>query len=72
MIKCSPSPLPLRYGDAYMYQNIFGPLMVLEARYDKKLKECSTSGIEVRWDVGFNEKRIAYFNFPRKDGGEGV
>ena len=59
-----------RYDDAYKYQNVFGPLVKLEADYDKKLKESQTQGnIEVRWDVGLNKKRIAYFNFPRRDGG---
>lgn len=29
----------LRYEDAYQYQNIFGPLVKLEAEYDNKLKE---------------------------------
>ncbi len=44
--------------------------MKFEADYDKKLKESQTQGnIEVRWDVGLNKKRIAYFNFPRRDGG---
>jgi hypothetical protein len=28
-----------RYEDAYQYQNIFGPLVMMEAEYDKKLKE---------------------------------
>ena len=28
-----------RYDDAFQYQNIFAPLIVLEAEYDKKLKE---------------------------------
>lgn len=28
-----------RYEDAYQYQNIFGPLVQLEADYDKKTKE---------------------------------
>ena len=56
--------------DAYKYQNVFGPLVKFEADYDKKLKESQTQGnIEVRWDVGLNKKRIAYFNFPRRDGG---
>ena len=27
------------YTDAYQYQNIFGPLVKLEADYDKRLKE---------------------------------
>ena len=71
----SPSlPLPFpscRYEDAYQYQNIFGPLVKFEADYDKKLKESQTQGnIEVRWDVGLNKKRIAHFNFPRRDGGK--
>ncbi len=32
----------LRYDDGYQYQNIFGPLVKLEADYDKKLKESQT------------------------------
>lgn len=60
-----------RYQDAYQYQNIFGPLVKLEADYDRKLKESQTfDNITVRWDQGLNQKRMAYFNFPRKDGGE--
>ena len=60
----------LRYQDAYQYQNIFGPLVKFEADYDKKLKESQTQGsIEVRWEMGLNKKRVAYFNFPRRDGG---
>ncbi len=59
-----------RYQDAYQYQNIFGPLVKFEADYDKKLKESQMQGnIEVRWEMGLNKKRYAYFNFPRKDGG---
>lgn len=27
------------YDDAYQYQNIFGPLIKLEADYDKQMKE---------------------------------
>jgi regulator of nonsense transcripts 1 len=34
-----PHPVVLRYEDAYQYQNIFGPLVKLEADYDKKMKE---------------------------------
>lgn len=34
-----PQHVLLRYEDAYQYQNIFGPLVKLEADYDKKLKE---------------------------------
>ncbi|XP_013391305.1 regulator of nonsense transcripts 1 [Lingula anatina] len=61
-----PSQVLLRYEDAYQYQNIFGPLVKLEADYDKKLKESQTQDkIVVRWDVGLNKKRIAYFVFPK-------
>jgi len=45
----------------------------LEADYDKRLKESQTQdNIVVRWDIGLNKKRIAYFNFPRTDGGLSV
>jgi len=71
-----PSPCPQHshsYQDAYQYQNIFGPLVKLEADYDKRLKESQTQdNIVVRWDIGLNKKRIAYFNFPRTDGGLSV
>lgn len=33
-----------RYEDAYQYQNVFGPLVKMEADYDKKLKEAQASG----------------------------
>lgn len=28
-----------RYDDAYAYQNVFGPLVALEAAYDRAMKE---------------------------------
>jgi hypothetical protein len=60
-----------RYEDGYQYQNIFGPLVKLEADYDKKLKESQTQeNIEVRWDVGLNKKTIAYFTLAKTDGGK--
>jgi len=63
-----PQPVLLRYEDAYQYQNIFGPLVKLEADYDKKMKESQTQdGVSVRWDIGLNKKRIAYFMFPKAD-----
>ena len=66
-----PAQVLLRYEDAYQYQNIFGPLVKLEADYDKKLKESQTQdNIIVRWDVGLNKKRIAYFNFSKANEGE--
>ncbi|CAG5132003.1 unnamed protein product [Candidula unifasciata] len=61
-----PTQVQLRYDDAYQYQNIFGPLVKLEADYDKRLKESQTQdNIVVRWDTGLNKKRIAYFCLPK-------
>lgn len=60
-----------RYEDGFQYQNIFGPLVKLEADYDKKLKESQTQDkIEVRWDVGLNKKICAYFTLAKTDGGK--
>ena len=51
--------------DAYQYQNIFGPLIKMEADYDKQQRESqSKDGLTVRWDVGLNGRRVAYFSFP--------
>ena len=62
-----------RYEDAYQYQNIFGPLVKLEAEYDRKLKEAQTQdNIGVRWDVGLNKKRIAYFIFNKANEGNRI
>mmetsp|Transcript_14828 Transcript_14828/g.28549 ORF Transcript_14828/g.28549 Transcript_14828/m.28549 type:complete len:1265 (-) Transcript_14828:1434-5228(-) len=63
-----PQPVALRYEDAYQHQNIFGPLVKLEADYDKMTKEAqSKDGITVRWDMGLNKKRVAWFLFPKDD-----
>jgi len=63
-----PQQVLLRYQDGYQYQNIFGPLVKLEADYDKKLKESQTQdNIEVRWDVGLNKKFTAYFSMAKND-----
>ena len=51
------------------YQNIFRPLIKLEAGYKKKLKESQTlENIEVRWDQGLNKKVTAHFSMSRNDG----
>ena len=61
----------LRYEDAYQYQNIFGPLVNMEAEYDKILKESQTQeDVVVRWDVGLNKKRVAYFILSKLEAGE--
>ena len=62
-------PVALRYADAYQYQNIFGPLIKMEADYDKQQRESqSKDGLTVRWDVGLNGRRVAYFSFPSDEG----
>ncbi|XP_065216134.1 regulator of nonsense transcripts 1-like isoform X2 [Planococcus citri] len=59
----------LRYEDGYQYQNIFGPLVKLEADYDKKVKESRTQdNITVRWEVLLNKKVVAHFNLVKTDG----
>jgi regulator of nonsense transcripts 1 len=59
------------YEDAYQYQNIFGPLVKIEADYDKRLKESQTqTDITIRWDIGLNQKRVAWFVLPKLESGE--
>ncbi|KIM77350.1 hypothetical protein PILCRDRAFT_12160 [Piloderma croceum F 1598] len=42
------------------YQNIFGPLVMIEADYDKRLKESRTqTDITVRCDLGLKQNRVA-------------
>ncbi|CAA6673842.1 unnamed protein product [Spirodela intermedia] len=63
-----PQPVVLKYEDAYQYQNVFAPLVKLEADYDKMMKESqSKDNLTIRWDIGLNKKRIAYFVFPKED-----
>ncbi|XP_040574732.1 regulator of nonsense transcripts 1 [Lepeophtheirus salmonis] len=63
-----PQSVQLRYEDGYQYQNIFGPLVNLEASYDKRLKESQTQdSIDVRWDMGLNKKVLAFFHLPKND-----
>lgn len=59
------------YEDAYQYQNIFGPLVKIEADYDKRMKEAQTeSDIIIRWDMGLNQHRLAWFSMPKLESGE--
>jgi regulator of nonsense transcripts 1 len=56
----------LKYIDAYQYQNILGPLVKAEADFDRRVKESQTQdNITVRWDMGLNKKRVAYFMLSR-------
>ncbi|KAJ7600157.1 RNA helicase-domain-containing protein [Mycena floridula] len=52
-----PQPILLRYEDAYQYQNIFGPLIKIEAS-------------QREWDLGLNQKRVAWFGIPKLESGE--
>lgn len=66
-----PAPILLRYEDAYSYQNIFGPLVKIEADYDRRVKEGQTQNdLTVRWDMGLNMKKIAWINIPALESGE--
>lgn len=63
-----PHPVLTSYDDAYQYQDIFGPLVQMEADNDKSVKEGqSQESIYVRWDVGLSSKPVAWFSFPRSD-----
>jgi regulator of nonsense transcripts 1 len=61
----------LRYDDAFQYQNVFGPLVKIEADYDRKLKESqSQDGLVVRWDMALNNKHTASFMLPKLELGD--
>lgn len=62
--------VPLQYDDAYQYQNIFGPLVKLDADYDEAMKSAQTQDqVVVRWDMGLNHKHIAWFTMLRDSSG---
>ncbi|GAC97823.1 DNA-binding protein SMUBP-2 [Pseudozyma hubeiensis SY62] len=66
-----PDSVLLKYEDAYQYQNIFGPLVKMEADYDRKLKESQTQqDLVIRWDQGLNQKKIAWMMLPKLESGE--
>lgn len=67
-----PTPVQFVYEDAYHYQSIMGPLVQLEAEYDKRMKEAQTKeGIEVQWETGPVSKRpMAYFFFSANEHSE--
>ncbi|RAL64048.1 hypothetical protein DID88_003236 [Monilinia fructigena] len=66
-----PAPVLLKYDDAYQYQNVFGPLVKIEADYDRKLKEAqSEDGLIIRWDYGLNNKHLASFILPKIELGD--
>lgn len=60
------------YEDGFQYQNIFGPLVKMEADEDKVMKENQTQdGVSLeRWDRSLNKKHVAVFRPTSSDGGE--
>jgi regulator of nonsense transcripts 1 len=63
-----PLDVLLRYEDAFHYQNVFGPLVKLEADTDQATKEAQTvEGVVVRWDMGLNKRRLACFQYPKAE-----
>ena len=55
-----PNPVQGKYEDAYEYQNIFGPLVKLEADEDKKMKEAQTqTNVSINWEKSISRKYIA-------------
>eukprot|EP00756_Hemistasia_phaeocysticola_P044862 Hpha_TRINITY_DN18646_c0_g1::TRINITY_DN18646_c0_g1_i1::g.115790::m.115790/K14326/UPF1, RENT1; regulator of nonsense transcripts 1 len=64
-----PAPVQFYYEDAYHYQNVLGPLVKLEADYDRRQKESQTQqGLQIRWDTGMKQRRVAYFDFQKSEG----
>ena len=60
----------LRYDDGYDYQNVFGPLVKLEADNDRAVKEALTlEDVSIEWDVGLNKKVLAKMTLPQSDSG---
>lgn len=52
----------LRYDNGYEYQRCFGPLVLLEAEYDRKQTESQSQGnIIVSWDYGLSQRFTASF-----------
>lgn len=47
---------------------MFGPLVKLEADYDRQMKEAKARrGVTVRWDTILNHRAIARFVFPKDE-----
>jgi len=60
------SPVLLKYDDGYHYQNVFGPLVKLEADEDRALKaSMKAMGITVRWSKNTHNTWMARFAFHR-------
>lgn len=69
-LKChyplAPTHPPKFTAPHFSWQAVFKPLIKLEADYDRSMKEAQRrENITVRWDVGLNKKKLAYFYFPQ-------
>lgn len=63
-------PAPETFEDAFHYQNVFGPLVKLEADDDRKRKEAQQlENITVEWSKGLNRRHVARFVIPIRDEG---
>jgi regulator of nonsense transcripts 1 len=59
-------PVQLRYDDGFQYQNVFGPLVKLEADEDKAYKAAmKATGVAVRWSRNVHRAWTARFVFNR-------
>lgn len=68
VVNDEPNKVELQYKDAVHYESIFGPLVKLEAEYDKSVKEGQKQeNVTVRWDVGLNKKRYAHFIYIKEE-----
>lgn len=57
------------YEDGIDYQRTFAPLVQAEADYDKQMKEGQKLvNVKLRWEVGLNRRRLAYFLYARDEG----
>jgi len=55
----SVEPVQLRYEDGYQYQNVFGPLVELEADYDQEMKtQMREENVSLRWKVSEVSGRV--------------
>ena len=64
-------PVQLKYDDGYHYQNVFGPLVKLEANEDKALKaSMKATGVSVRWARNSHKAWTARFVFHRASDSE--
>ena len=60
-LKAVPPPPPPPHT-----QSVFGPLLKLEADYDRAMKENQArEGVAIHWGVGLNKRTVARFYFPK-------